>query len=366
MVGSTEWSYLESVGQEKRKELFQKLSDFRSPLWVLTHNLKPHAELIAMCEQQNAPLISTQLQTVDFARATQRILEEYFAPYTSVHASLVDVYGVGMLYLGESNVGKSECVLDLVERGHRLVADDVVQLSHIGNSIIGRSNSLIRHHMEIRGIGIIDVRSMFGIHAVRKVKKVEVIVELQPWQQNTSYDRTGLSSTINAIMGVNIPRVLIPVSPGKNLTVISEVIAMNTLMKMNGFDTANAFNESLLKAIELKTQGRRTDDAFEEDPLNWEILMNNFFRNGNGNKRTAFFILIFIFFVFSLWFFIHPSSPYYSKTKYVLRFSEIGSLSPGNHVQVNGLVKGKIKKVDITDDYIFCYHRNFIGHENSH
>ncbi len=270
MVGSTEWSYLESVGQEKRKELFQKLSDFRSPLWVLTHNLKPHAELIAMCEQQNAPLISTQLQTVDFARATQRILEEYFAPYTSVHASLVDVYGVGMLYLGESNVGKSECVLDLVERGHRLVADDVVQLSHIGNSIIGRSNSLIRHHMEIRGIGIIDVRSMFGIHAVRKVKKVEVIVELQPWQQNTSYDRTGLSSTINAIMGVNIPRVLIPVSPGKNLTVISEVIAMNTLMKMNGFDTANAFNESLLKAIELKTQGRRTDDAFEEDPLNWD------------------------------------------------------------------------------------------------
>ncbi|OIP53099.1 MAG: HPr(Ser) kinase/phosphatase [Fibrobacteres bacterium CG2_30_45_31] len=270
MIGSTEWSYLESLEKEKRQAIFQDLSAFRSPLWVLTHNLKPHAELIAMCEQQNVPLISTQLQTVDFARATQRILEEYFAPYTSVHASLVDVYGVGMLYLGESNVGKSECVLDLVERGHRLVADDVVQLSHVGNSIIGRSNSLIRHHMEIRGIGIIDVRSMFGIHAVRKVKKVEVLVELQPWQQNTTYDRTGLSSTVDEIMGVKIPRVLIPVSPGKNLTVISEVIAMNTLMKMSGLDTASAFNESLLRAIEQKTHGRRLDDAFEEDPLNWD------------------------------------------------------------------------------------------------
>jgi len=270
MVGSTEWSYLESVGADARQYIFLKLSEFKSPMWVLTHNLKPHKELLEMCKAQNIALVTTELSTVDFAKATQLILEEYFAPYSNVHASLVDVYGVGMLYLGDSNVGKSECVLDLVERGHRLVADDVVRISRIGNSIIGRSNSLIKHHMEIRGVGIIDVRSMFGIHAVRKTKKIEVLVELEPWKQNVTYDRTGLASSIERIMGVNIPKVLIPVSPGKSLTVISEVIAMNTLMKMNGIDTANEFNNALLKAIENKATGKKQEDAFEEDPLSGE------------------------------------------------------------------------------------------------
>jgi HPr kinase/phosphorylase len=270
MIGSTEWSFLESVGAERRGIIFQKLSAYHSPLWVLTHNLKPHKELVAMCEAFNMPLASTSLQTVDFARDTQRILDVYFAPYTTVHGSLVDVYGVGMLYLGDSNVGKSECVLDLVEHGHRLVADDVVQMSKLGNAIIGHANAIIGHHMEIRGIGIIDIRSMFGIHSVRKTKKIEVIVELQPWKQDATYDRTGLASTMENVMGQEIPRVLIPVSPGKNLTVISEVIAMNTLMKMNGVDTAREFNDSLLKTIQNKQQGRKAASAFDEDPLMWD------------------------------------------------------------------------------------------------
>jgi HPr kinase/phosphorylase len=174
-----------------------------------------------------------------------------------------------MLFVGDSNVGKSECVLDLVESGHRMVADDVVHVSHMGNVLIGRPDPLIRHHMEIRGVGLLDIRSMFGIHAIRKVKKIEVIVELQPWSQNVSYERTGLNELDEVVMGVSVPKIVIPVSPGKNLTVICEVIAMNALMKMNGQNVARDFNESLMQKIKAKAKGEYTDDLLEMDPENW-------------------------------------------------------------------------------------------------
>jgi HPr kinase/phosphorylase len=256
LIGTTEWSFLEAVGPEKRIEIFEKLSVFRSPLWVLTHQFRPHPELLALCEKQNLPVMITEDSTLKFSRNLQKILEEWFAPYTAVHASLVDVYGVGMLYTGASNIGKSECVLDLVERGHRLVADDVVKLMRLGDSIVGKNNTIINHHMEIRGVGIIDIKSMFGIHAVRSIKKVEIIVELQYWNENSIYDRTGLDNKNISIMGIDIPKVLIPVSPGKNITVISEVIAMNALMKLDGIDSATEFNKSLLKAISEKRDGK--------------------------------------------------------------------------------------------------------------
>src|SRR5690554_4133945 len=265
LIGHTEWNYLESLGAKRRREIFFGLDKFTSPLWMVTHGQKPHKELFEMCVRNKIPLFSTTLHTFEFSHLFQRILEEFFAPYSVIHASLVDVYGVGMLYIGESNEGKSECVLDLVERGHRLVADDVVHISHIGNSIIGRANPMVKHHMEIRGVGIIDIRSMFGIHAVRKTKKIEVIVELQQWDRHTTYDRTGLSSSLEEIMGVKIPHILIPVLPGKNLTVISEVIAMNSLMKMDGMDTASSFNELLLRRIKEKAKGNK--DVYMDDSI---------------------------------------------------------------------------------------------------
>ena len=268
VVGHTEWNYLESLGAEKRRAVFENLSQFSSPLWVVTHEQKPHPELLDMCMKKGIPLFSTPQYTFEFANIVQRVLADFFAPYAVIHASLVDVYGVGMLYVGESNVGKSECVLDLVERGHRVVADDVVHISHIGSSIIGRANPLVKHHMEIRGVGIIDIRSMFGIHAVRKVKKIEVIIELQQWDRHTTYDRTGLSASVEEVMDFKIPHILIPVLPGKNLTVISEVIAMNSLMKMDGQDTPSSFNELLLRRIREKTKGQRIDDTMDESFLN--------------------------------------------------------------------------------------------------
>lgn len=269
VIGHTEWNYLESLGPEGRSKVFENLSAFKAPMWVVTHEQMPHAELRNMCAKLHIPLFSTTLHTYEFNKLIQHILEEFFAPHAIIHGSLVDVYGVGMLFVGDSNVGKSECVLELVESGHRMVADDVVHISHVGNSIIGRPDPLIRHHMEIRGVGILDVRSMFGIHAIRKVKKIEVIVELQPWSQNNSYERTGLNELEEEVMGVNIPKIVIPVAPGKNLTVISEVIAMNTLMKLNGQNIAKDFNENLMQKIKAKAKGEFTDELLDIDIQHW-------------------------------------------------------------------------------------------------
>ncbi len=269
VVGHTEWNYLESLGSEGRKQVFERLMGFKAPMWVVTHAQMPHPELKEMCCKLHIPLFTTTLHTYEFVKMTQRILDEFFAPHAIIHGSLVDVYGVGMLFIGDSNVGKSECVLELVENGHRMVADDVVHISHMGNAIVGRPDPLIKHHMEIRGIGILDIRSMFGIHAIRKVKKIEVVVELQPWQQKASYDRTGLNEMEENIMGVSIPKIIIPVAPGKDLTVISEVIAMNALMKMNGQNVAKDFNESLMQKIKAKAKGEYTDELVEMDPEHW-------------------------------------------------------------------------------------------------
>ena len=269
VVGHTEWNYLESLGTAGRVKVFESLSVFHAPMWVVTHAQLPHPELRAMCSKLHIPLFSTTLHTYEFNKIAQRILEEFFAPHAIIHGSLVDVYGIGMLFVGDSNVGKSECVLDLVESGHRMVADDVVHVCHMGNVIIGRPDPLIRHHMEIRGVGILDIQSMFGIHAIRKAKKVEVIVELQPWSQNVSYERTGLNEQDEIVMGVSIPKIVIPVSPGRTLTVICEVIAIIALMKMNGLNVAREFNDTLMKKIKAKAKGEYNDDLLEMDPQTW-------------------------------------------------------------------------------------------------
>ncbi len=254
ILGTTEWFYLESLGAAERRKLFDRIRGFRSPLWVLTHNASPHEELVEMCREQKVPILSTARETMDFCTEVQDLLEDWFAPYCTVHASLVDVYGVGMLYVGESGVGKSECVLDLVERGHRLVADDVVTLTRKGRALIGRGNAVLGHHMEIRGVGIVDVGRLFGIRAIRETKKVQVVVELQHWVDGENYDRTGLDPLQAEVIGLPVHKVVIPISPGKNITVISEVIAMNMLLKMHGVDAAKLFNEKLMETMRDKAK----------------------------------------------------------------------------------------------------------------
>ncbi len=173
------------------------------------------------------------------------------APSTTLHGSLADVYGVGLLFVGESGVGKSECVLDLVERGHRLVADDLVMASKQGNDvIIGRGHELQGHHMEIRGVGIIDISRLFGVRAIRHQKRIEVIVRLELWDHEREYSRTGLEEDEDDILGVTVPRVTVPLNPGKNITVISEVVAMNHLLRFAGINSAEAFDKRLRQYLE--------------------------------------------------------------------------------------------------------------------
>src|SRR5207253_2840160 len=178
------------------------------------------------------------------------ILENIFAPTTTLHGSLADVFGVGLFFTGKSGIGKSECVLDLVERGHRLVADDLVIVARRGSEIvIGRGHELQRHYMEIRGIGLIDIPGIFGIRAVRQQKRIEVVVQLEEWDQQAVVERTGLDMETTTILDVELPKVTVYLNPGKNITVVAEVIAMNHLLRYSGINAAEVFNERLVRRM---------------------------------------------------------------------------------------------------------------------
>jgi HPr kinase/phosphorylase len=246
VLGETEVSFLESLDEDRRRAAVEAFLSFDIPAIFITKSQEAPPPLIEVANQVGTPVIRTDLKTAEFYTRIKPFLEERFAPTTTMHGSLADVYGVGLLFIGASGTGKSEAVLDLVERGHRLVADDLVMISRRGLEVlIGKGHELQRHHMEIRGVGIIDVQKLFGIRAIRLQKRIEVVVQLEVWDQNAHYDRTGLDPQYMDILGVPIPRVTIPLVPGKNITVVCEVVAMNHLLKYAGVDTAAAFNRRL-------------------------------------------------------------------------------------------------------------------------
>ncbi len=250
VLGETEVSYLDSLDPERRRRTVETLISFDIPVVIVTKGQTLPAVLLEIAEREGVPVIVSELGTAEFYQRINPFLNEQFAPRTHVHGSLADVYGVGLLFVGRSGIGKSECVLDLVERGHRLVADDVVMITRQGHDVlIGRGHQLARHHMEIRGVGIIDVRALFGIRAIRQQKRLEVIVQLVDWTRQKSYDRTGLDTEYTDILGVPIRRVTVPLNPGKNITVISEVVAMNHLLRYAGVDSAVVFNRRLKDAM---------------------------------------------------------------------------------------------------------------------
>jgi HPr kinase/phosphorylase len=253
VLGEIEQSYLSSLSAADRTVAITRLFSFQMPCVILTHARPPDPLITEEADRTGTPLLSTELGTTAFQHRLASILEEAFAPELSVHASLVDVYGVGLLFTGRSAIGKSECALDLVERGHRLVADDVVVIKRLHeNILIGMSNEILTHHVEIRGIGIIDVQKVFGIRSIRGQKRVEVEVNLRDWDSSEDYERLGLEPRTSRILGVEIPLVEVPIFPGKNITVISEVIALNYLVRAYGYDPAKAFSERLLRTMEQK------------------------------------------------------------------------------------------------------------------
>ena len=246
VLGETEVMYLRSMDADRRREVLGEFLGNEVPVVFVTKGLEPPQELLDLAEERGIPVVQSQLKTGEFYRRIKPFLEEEFAPSTAIHGSLADVYGVGLLFVGASGIGKSECVLDLVERGHRLVADDVVLVRRRGfDVLIGQGHEHQQHHMEIRGIGIIDVRALFGVRAVRQQKRIEVVVQLEHWRQSASYDRTGLERDTIDILDTTIPRVLIPLNPGKNITVISEVVAMDHLLRYAGVNSARMFEQNL-------------------------------------------------------------------------------------------------------------------------
>ncbi|MFH1143538.1 MAG: HPr(Ser) kinase/phosphatase [Candidatus Eisenbacteria bacterium] len=253
ILGQTEIRYLETLSEQERGRVLSQIFAFAIPCIVVPYGLAPPAPLVALASQNEVPVFSTSLETTVFIDQITSFLEENFAPSTEMHGTLVDVYGVGLLFTGRSSIGKSETALDLVERGHRLVADDVVTIrKRRANVLIGSGNELLRHCMEIRGIGVIDVQSIFGIRAIRAFKRVEVEVRLQDWDEQENYERLGLQDQQTDILGVEIPLVEVPIFPGKNITVIAETIALNYLVKVYGYHPAMRFSENLLEVIRRK------------------------------------------------------------------------------------------------------------------
>ncbi len=263
VLGETEMSFLSDRDELGRKRAVENIFRFDLPCVIITKGLTPASELLEIADQKGVPIFSTRLSTVEFINRLSVYLDNLFAPHTTVHGTLVCVYGVGLLYVGKSGVGKSECALDLVERGHRMVADDVVKIIRKAPQIlVGTGSELLRHHMEVRGIGIIDIEKLFGIRAIRMQKRIEVQVNLVHWDDQIEFERLGIESKYTTILGVEIPVVIIPVSPGKDITVISEVIAMNQMLKIYGHDSAKEFSKRHAEEIYRR---RAVGDFLESD-----------------------------------------------------------------------------------------------------
>jgi HPr kinase/phosphorylase len=263
VLGETEITFLRSLTTSDRQRALETFFTFDLPCVVVTKNQEIPDELLALARARGVALIRTRLKTAEFYRRLKPFLDEAHAPATTVHGSLADVFGVGLLFIGRSGIGKSECVLDLVERGHRLVADDLVHVTRRGNDVlIGRGPELSRHFMEIRGVGLIDIHALFGIRAVRQQKRIEVVVQLEDWDNAREYDRTGLARQETQLLDVTVPLVTVPLNPGKNLTVICEVVAMNHLLHYTGIDSAKAFNDRLIHHMRERREVR---EYLEED-----------------------------------------------------------------------------------------------------
>jgi len=257
VIGKTELTYFHTLKGEDQKKVIEQICSIDLACVVVTRNLEIPELLLNKAEQKGIPLFRTSLLTTDFIDRVTKVLEQKLAPTTSIHGVLIDVFGVGILILGKSGIGKSECALDLILRGHRLVADDMVSIQKRSpTELYGSGFDVIRHHMEIRGLGIINIRSLFGVEAIREQKKVELVLELMEWGTYDDYDRLGFEEEKYPILNIELPMLRIPVTPGRNLATIIEVAARNHLLKMMGHHSALEFEKKLLSKIEAQETNR--------------------------------------------------------------------------------------------------------------
>ena len=257
IFGNTEMSYLRTLPQARAAEVLSHFLGQDVACLVVTKDLDPTPEILQASEQHGVPVLKTSHLSSQFIEAVQGYLEDVLSPSTSMHGVLLDVFGVGILLLGKSGIGKSEIALDLIMRGHRLVADDIVDVKRKGQeSIFGMGSEIIKHHMEIRGLGIINIKDLFGVAAIRERKKIEIVLELVDWDPTVEYDRLGVEDRKYRVLDVEIPMLVVPVRPGRNMTTIVEVAARNHLLKLQGHHSAREFQERLNRAIAIAPGGR--------------------------------------------------------------------------------------------------------------
>lgn len=250
IFGAAEIGYLNSLSEDKRKKAIKVLEKPNLPAIILARGLKAPDFLSDLCKKKGTPLLKTTLTSSLLIEGITKYLEERLAPTTTLHGVLVDVLGMGILITGKSGIGKSECALDLVTRGHRLVSDDVVIIKRLPRNILsGTSSGLIRYHMEIRGIGIVNIKDLFGITAIRERKQMDLVVELVAWQRDSEYERLGFEENIIDILGVELPYLKIPVSPGRSVATIVEVAARNQILKIMGHHSGRALEQDLVGTL---------------------------------------------------------------------------------------------------------------------
>ena len=252
IVGITEHAYLKELEEQERRERIRALLSKKPPALVYTHKNPVDDIVIEAAKEFEIPLLCTDVNTSEFMAALIACLNVKLAPTITRHGVLVEVYGEGILIIGDSGVGKSETAIELIKRGHRFIADDAVELRRVSaKTIVGTSPALIRHYIELRGIGIVDVRRLFGMGAIKETEKVDLVVQFEPWEKGKLYERLGMDEEYVEILGIKIPTLTVPVKPGRNLAVILEIAAMNNRQKRMGYNTAKEFNEKLLRQMEL-------------------------------------------------------------------------------------------------------------------
>ena len=260
IFGRGENAFLQKLAKEKRREELEKLFTYPIPCCVFTHSLTPTDGLHARSRRRpQCPILQTDLSSSEFTMRILRVLSTIFAPKKTVHGVLVEVFGIGVLLMGDSGVGKSESALSLIERGHRLIADDAVEIRRVsGNILMGTGAQVVSHHMEIRGLGIINITHLFGVGAIRDKKQIQLVVQLEFWDADKNYDRIGAEEATMDILGVHVPCVTVPIKPGRNIPVIIETAARNERLKKMGYYSAREFNRNVMNWLE----GESTREIF--------------------------------------------------------------------------------------------------------
>jgi HPr kinase/phosphorylase len=257
IIGNSEVGYLRTLPARRRASILSRLARSHVRCFVVTKGLAPPPELKAEAEARGVPVLATALESTRFIKQLSAFLDERLAERIHLHSVLMDVFGLGVLIVGESGIGKSECALDLIDRGHRLVSDDVVEIKRMADSLVGASPDLTRYHMELRGLGVINIKDLYGVSSVRLSKKLELVVSLERWEAGREYDRLGLRDELYPILDVGLPLVRMPVAPGRNIALLVEVAARNQLLKARGYDAARRFAEQVDEMIGTEAEGGR-------------------------------------------------------------------------------------------------------------